>query len=90
MMTFECGTCGEFKDRTGFHRDRKAKHGIKVFRCRDCYRVAGSREREVKPLTRAECKVLNRWLRRPLASTLYKPVLWGYDVQVPYGLPDRV
>jgi hypothetical protein len=89
-MTFQCKTCSEIKDRSGFHRDRKAKHGIKIFRCRDCYRVAGSKEREVKPLTVAQSKLLKKWLAKPMTSGLDGTHQWGYDCTVPYSKPERV
>jgi hypothetical protein len=90
MMMFECKTCYQVKDRSGFHRDRKAKHGIKIFRCRDCYKIAGGKERETEPLTADQTKLLNRWLFAPVSSRVDGTHKWGYDCVVSFSKPERV
>jgi hypothetical protein len=90
MMMFQCKTCSAIKSRKGFHRDRKTKHGIKIYKCRDCYRVAGKTDREFNALTSPQSKLLKKWLTKPMTSKLYSTHKWGYDCTVPYSKPLRV
>lgn len=81
-MQFQCKSCGQIKDRTGFHTDKRAKHGVKVARCKDCYSETTAKDRPAVRLTPQESKLLREWAAKP-SSGIYTTHKWGYDPVMP-------
>ena len=88
-LLFQCKSCGQQKDRSGFHTDKRARFGIKVGRCKSCYAESTGKDRQPVPLTAQESKLLRRWLACP-TSGLYTTHRWGYDPVMPrFGVKEK-